>query len=119
VRDPIVLHSDGGLECLGDVPTEAYVEILTGSHRSLIDASVAALAMAQQNLGPGGEPRTALLIDCITRERFLGDSYGDELAALATPNTTLIGALTLGEIANSGKDVLEFYNRTSVVGLFN
>ena len=55
----------------------------------------------------------------MTRERFLGDSYGDELAALVTPNTTLIGALTLGEIANSGKDLLEFYNRTSVVGLFN
>jgi hypothetical protein len=118
VRDPIILRSDGALVCLGDVPGDAYVEILTGSHGSLIDASVAALAMAHQNLGFGEQPRTALLIDCVTRARFLGDRYGDELAALVTPDITLVGALTLGEIANSGKDLLELYNRTSVVGLF-
>ncbi len=46
-----------------------------------------------------------------------GNDFSKELAVVSTPDRPLIGALTLGEIANSGKDYLEFYNKTSVVGI--
>ncbi len=43
--------------------------------------------------------------------------FDDEIDAVFEEGTPLIGALTIGEIANSGTDYLEFYNKTSVVGM--
>jgi hypothetical protein len=44
------------------------------------------------------------------------EGFGDELVAI-DDGLPMVGALTLGEIANSGRDFLEFYNKTAVVGL--
>jgi hypothetical protein len=49
----------------------------------------------------------------------LEDSFQEELKAVKTPNKALFGALTLGEVANSGSDYLEFYNKTAVVVRFS
>jgi len=59
-----------------------------------------------------------LFIDCISRVLFLDDSFPLELQAVHERQLPLIGALTIGEIANSGKDYLDFYNKTAVVGMF-
>jgi hypothetical protein len=56
------------------------------------------------------------VIDCISRSLFLGTDFQRELAAI-DDGLPMVGALTLGEIANSGRDFLEFYNKTAVVGL--
>jgi hypothetical protein len=48
---------------------------------------------------------------------FLEKNFAYELEAVHDGQMPLIGALTLGEIANNGKDYLEFYNKTSVVGV--
>jgi len=45
----------------------------------------------------------------------LGDRFVDELNAVFNKMCSLFGALIIGEFANSGKDYLEFYNKTSVV----
>jgi len=46
---------------------------------------------------------------------FFGDHFSDELEAMASNDVEFIGACSIGEIANSGKDYLEFYNKTAVV----
>ena len=61
--------------------------------------------------------KTILLIDCISRGLFLGEGFIREIEAVRAGNTPLIGALTLGEIANDGKDYMELYNKTCVVGI--
>ncbi|GAB4446596.1 MAG: hypothetical protein Kow0031_29250 [Anaerolineae bacterium] len=117
VRDPIQVTPEGGLVCVGEVPPESFVDILSGNLNSLVDAASNALFLGQEAFGGDPTPQTNLFIDCISRVLFLEDDFSLELAAVASQNTPMIGALTLGEIANSGKDYLEFYNKTAVIGV--
>ncbi len=61
--------------------------------------------------------RAVLLIDYISRVLFLENDFDKEIAEVFQENMQLIGALPLGEISNSGKDYLELYNKTCVVGI--
>ena len=56
-------------------------------------------------------------IDCISRVLFLKDRFPEEIHAVRHKGLPLFGACTIGEIANSGKDYLEFYNKTAVVAI--
>ncbi len=116
VRDPITLGENGSLICVGEVPKEGYVDILSGNVSSLVTAAGKALTRGQQAF-KGTTPQTTFFIDCISRVLFLEKDFDQELKAVSTENMPLIGALTLGEIANSGKDYLEFYNKTAVIGV--
>ena len=117
VRDPISMTADGSLVCVGEVPQGCFVHILEGDADTLVAAARKALALGKAAYAGPGEPQATLFIDCISRSLALGDDFGRELDAVADPSIPLVGALTLGEIANSGKDYLEFYNKTSVVGV--
>jgi len=116
VRDPLLLTEAGGLVCVGEVPQGSFVHILQGIPSQLVNAARDAGALAALDLGDR-PPRLRLVVDCISRALFQGDRFGDELAAL-DDGLPMVGALTLGEIANSGRDFLELYNKTVVVGLF-
>lgn len=117
VRDPLMVQGDEGLVCVGEVPQGSYVHILTGDVCSLVAAAGRALVLGEQSFSRGSALRTTLFIDCISRALFLGGEFGRELEAVQREGAQLIGALTLGEIANSRTDYLEFYNKTSVVGV--
>lgn len=117
VRDPIAMGDDGSLVCVGDVPQGSFVHILSGEANDLIEAARKALELGTKAFTGPREPELILFIDCISRSLALGDDFDRELEAVASSAVPLVGALTLGEIANSGKDYLEFYNKTSVVGI--
>lgn len=113
VRDPIVL-SGSDLVCVGNVATGAYVDILQGEASSLINAAKSA---ADESLkGAAFEVEFVLFIDCISRVLFLEEEFDAELDAVYQKGVPLIGALTFGEIANNGREYLEFYNKTAVIG---
>ncbi|WPL16607.1 hypothetical protein Thiowin_01574 [Thiorhodovibrio winogradskyi] len=119
VRDPILLGEDGSILCVGEIPQSSLVHILHGDTDSLIAAAgqaqwLSGVALAAQDPSKGA---LRIFIDCISRVLFLGDDFDRELAVV-DDGLPLVGALTLGEIANAGEDFLEFYNKTSVVGLF-
>ena len=116
VRDPIALAQDS-LVLVGNVRTGDYVYILNGNKTSLVKAAQRAYDEAQKGCTKT-EGAHVLFIDCISRVLFLEDHFKEELNAVAARNDNLIGALTLGEIANTGKEYLEFYNKTAVVGVF-
>lgn len=114
VRDPIACNEKGEIICVGDVPNGAFVHILTGNVRSLINGASEAKETAVLNYhGKTKNKGITLLIDCISRYLFLKEDYPKELDAIGVDD--LVGALTFGEIANSGINYLELYNKTAVV----
>ena len=117
VRDPFQVGPNGSLVCVGEVPRDYYVYILTGSAVSLIKAASNAATLSEQDFPADTVRRTTLFVDCVSRELFLGNHFNREIKAVYRENTDLIGALTLGEIANSRADCPEFCNKTSVVGM--
>lgn len=119
VRDPIVLGENGELICVGEVPLNSFVHILKGDKSTLTDASREAFDIATTTLGGDTTDKDMFFVDCISRVLFLENDFKEELQSVNPNNLELIGALTLGEIANSGNDYLEFYNKTAVVGLMD
>lgn len=118
VREIVRFRDDGALVTVGDVPHDAYVDILSGDRQSVVAAARKALDISKGSLRIPDSPKVAMLFDCISRALFLGEAFAAELDAVMQEDVPLFGALTLGEIANSGRDYLEFYNKTIVVGLF-
>jgi hypothetical protein len=117
VRDPISVTEEGALVCVGEVPEGTVVDILAGDKDSLISAAGSAMQQGKASFKGESGGQFALFIDCISRVLFLEDDFKMELAAVHDDNLPLIGALTLGEIANSGDDYLEFYNKTAVIAV--
>jgi hypothetical protein len=115
VRDPLTAQEQS-LVCVGEVPQGSFVRVLNGDRESLLAAARQARAMASEQIDPS-KAGAQFFIDCISRVLFLGDRFSDELDAVRSTSVPTFGALTLGEIANNGRDYLEFYNKTAVVGL--
>lgn len=113
VRDPLLQQGDD-LVCVGEVPRGAFVRILNGDRQSLVAAAARARGLAHDGLQQA--PALQIFIDCVSRVLFMEQEFGHELAAVHDATLPMVGALTLGEIANSGVDYLEFYNKTAVVG---
>lgn len=117
VRDPLMLADRGALVCVGEVPEGAFVHVLHGEASSLLAAAAATVEKARASFdGERPERAVRMFIDCISRVLFLGDDFVHELEAVDR-GEPLFGALTLGEIANSGHEYLEFFNKTSVMAV--
>lgn len=124
VRDPFSVNSRGALVCVGSVPRGAFVHVLHGDEESLIAAAADAREQIARNrarlTARGGTDGTAretmrLFFDCISRVLFLGDRFPEELRAVTLGASALVGACSIGEVANNGDSYLEFYNKTAVV----
>jgi hypothetical protein len=83
----------------------------------LIAAAGEAREAAERVFPAGGKPRLEIFVDCISRVLFLENEFASELQTARVADLPLVGMLSIGEIANSGDDYLEFYNKTSVVAL--
>lgn len=116
VRDPLMVEGSE-LICVGEVPQGAYVHILHGGQETLIQAATEASRLAKADFSDT-DPGLMIFIDCISRVLFLGDDFHREVDAVVEQDLPMFGALTLGEIANNGREYLEFFNKTSVIGLF-
>lgn len=121
VRDPITVDEHGHLICVGDIESNAIVNILSGDKESLIESS----AQAARDAVKCGAVGSFLVADCISRALFLGDDFQEELVAINKEIRALNldniaeGALTLGEISSYGTGYIEFFNKTTVVANFH
>lgn len=123
MREVFKPTSTGDLLCAGVVPENAVVNILKGEKLSLVNAAREALEDCFINDIEHVE--FCLLMDCIGRALFLQESFKEELMAivngLEARNIDLIpeGVLSMGEIASMGGDIVEFLNKTIVIGVFH
>ncbi|MDZ7925132.1 MAG: FIST C-terminal domain-containing protein [Marinagarivorans sp.] len=121
VRDPITLDGNA-LVCVGEVPPNAMVYLLSGEPENLIAASAKAARTALSARPVTDNAPTAFLFDCISRRTFLKDQYPQQLAAVLGqfdhPDTLLVGALSLGEIASTGCGPIELLNKSTVIVVF-
>ena len=117
VRDPFQAGPDKSLICVGEVPQGAFVSILNGDESSLIRAAGNALDLALKAFPARCEAGLNIFMDCISRVLFLGEGFSEELKSVYREGLPLVGACSIGEVANSGTEFLEFYNKTAVVGV--
>ena len=109
VRDLIKIEGDS-IIILGNISENCFISILNSDEEKLIKAAKIAkneVSMEKENF--------TFVIDCISRALILEDSFQKELDVLYEKDEVLVGALTLGEIANNKNKYLEFYNKTIVV----
>jgi len=128
VRDPIAVDESGALVCVGEVPENTTLAIMKGTPENLISAARLACdeALAVENGNCPVDPQTQVWVaDCISRALFLGKDFSSELGIIndqarsAGITSPIKGALTLGEISSHGHGVLEYLNKTIVVGGFS
>ncbi len=114
VRDPIKTEH-GCLECVGNVPVNSMVYLLSGNQQHMIDsAGVAARSLANNNA------EVFLLFDCISRGLYMGKDFVEELTAIknGANSRPLIGVLSLGEVANIKSGAIHLLNKSTVIGAF-
>lgn len=116
IRSPL-RHEDSNLICVGEIPVNHMIYILKGQPDDLLAASRACVRTATAQ---GVDNSPAFLFSCISRPAFLGEDFREEMRIVhdALPDDTpVIGAFTLGEIANDGTSCLELYNKAIVLGI--
>lgn len=117
VRDPL-MRSGERLVCVGELATGSFVHVLHGNRDTLIAAAEEARQSAERVFpAAAGAPQLEFFVDCISRVLFLEGDFDKELRAARVGSLPLVGMLSIGEIANSGDNYLEFYNKTSVVAI--
>lgn len=117
VRYPFSEGENGSVVIVGTVPQDSFVDILTGNNDSLVAAASKAFNYGKETFSGSTTNKWTFFIDCVSRVLFMDDEFPRELDAVHEDDVPLIGALTLGEIANSGDDYLEFYNKTAVIAV--
>ena len=110
VRDPIRLE-DTSLICIGKINENSFISVLKGEVPSLTSTNL----QAKEKTIIKKENYFVLFINCISRILFLEEDFPKEFDIVKDEKPVIIGALTLGEIANNKKHYLEFYNKTTVI----
>lgn len=120
IRDPIRADEDGSLTCLGDVPENSVVRVMTSDRRDMLAAAREAAAEARAQLGPYSAAGV-LVFYCVSRRLLLGEACREELAAVAAtfgPGVPVFGCLSFGEVGAVRGGLPAFHNKSLVVCAF-
>lgn len=112
VRDPIGVEN-GVITLVGQMSQNTVINVLKGDKQTLLNATKEASFDALKN-----ECEFILMFDCLTRKNFLEEKFEEELDIIFSQKKSLnvMGAISIGEVANDGKDYIKFFNKTCVIG---
>ncbi|SHO43231.1 FIST signal transduction protein [Desulfopila aestuarii] len=117
IRDPYQVETDGSLVCIGEIQEGAFISIMQAEENHLIEAAAESLRLSLQALPADDTVGLCFFVDCISRVIVLDTNFQKELDVVSTTGQPLVGICSMGEIANSGTDYLELYNKTSVMAV--
>lgn len=120
VRDPVQLIKNE-LLCVGCVPVNTMIYILHGRRKFIVEAAYVAGEQSGLKLKNATENSMGLAVvfDCISRALYLNDDFSDELLALNAgvgQGKSIVGILSIGEIANTDRGTINLLNKSIVVG---
>jgi hypothetical protein len=120
VRDPIQTLNDE-LFCVGSVPVNSMIYILSGNPEHIINAAENAGFVAGKNSLEGQQDSISLTIvfDCVSRVLYLGKKFPEEMTAIQRGvgnQRAIVGALSIGEIANTCRGTINLLNKSIVIG---
>ena len=123
IRDLIAVTSTGEIICSAEIPENIFVGLLQGEERNFIEAEEEALRESVDTPFP---PKQMFIFDCILRRKMLGQNYSREIKRIfelsenLVPDANLAGILTLGQIALSESDRLDYYNKSiSIASIYD
>jgi hypothetical protein len=114
VRDPFKT-TNNNIHFIDKIEEGAYVEILNGNIKSLLNGAKSAINTSIKNHTHKNH-ETVFCIDCISRVLYLNTHLQDELN-IVSKHTKASGVFSIGEIANSDS-ILEIYNKTIVTAIW-
>lgn len=112
VRDP-VSYENGNLILIGEITENSVINVLRGNKDNLLSAvEFAAEDVLKKHCD------ITMIFTCISRKNFLEENFEDELNIIfeKSKSSTIIGVVTVGEIANNGNRYISFLNKTCVIG---
>lgn len=111
VRIPVAVEEDGTLVCVGDIPEHTVISLLQGVEA---DSTETLDLLAKQLGNPAPDYQ---VFYCAGRRMHLGDETNRELQRLTErfPETSLSGALSLGEICNDDGQGYPLFHNAAIV----
>lgn len=99
----------------GDIPAGATVQLMRGSKQRLVEGA----ARAAEDAAHGGGDSLAILVSCIGRKLFLGQTVSDEVEAVCDvlgPKCATLGFYSYGELSpHSATGICELHNQTMTI----
>ncbi|SDF22017.1 FIST N domain-containing protein [Methanolobus vulcani] len=123
IREVLKINDNGELVCAGNIPENVVLSILKGDKEELFHAAEMAVedCLGENNI----DAEHCFVIDCIGRASYLQDDFKEELSTIKrkieskSVNVVPEGVLSAGEIASMKGDVLEYFNKTIVIGVLH
>ncbi|MBP1910217.1 FIST signal transduction protein [Methanolobus bombayensis] len=123
IREILRIKDNGELVCAGNIPENVVLSILKGEKEELIHAAEIVVEDCIDENDIIAEH--CLVIDCVGRSSYLQNDFKEELLTikkgLESKNVNVVpeGVLSAGEIASMKGDVLEYFNKTIVIGVLH
>lgn len=119
LRVPVGIDN-GALIVAGPMDDECTLCLMKSEDHNLLKASLMAVEeviTSVENI----EEKECFLIECMGREHVLKEEFQQEISSIAYEASRakkIYGVLCLGEIANSARQYIEYFNESCVIGVF-
>lgn len=115
IRDVVVANKNKEITVAAEIPEGTEIRLMLGDRKRAVTAARQATENALEELD--GEPKAALVFNCMARNKLLGRNKAEEIEAIQKvlgKDVPFIGFYTYGEIAplKKGEDKSVWHNET-------